>query len=331
MHSPATVGSLEAALERAVSRFDDGSATSAQMRYHLGFTAGGRRGERLRSRLVLAVAEEEGGRLEDALDAACAVEIVHELSLVHDDIEVGDVRRYERDSVWSRFGLAHGINAGDALCAVAYLALLDGTSTRPPHVTVSMTRTLHEAHLALCGGHARNIAFKSRSRVSLAEYRAMIDGKTAALFGAACELGARSAGADAERAGAYARFGRAYGSAIHLEDDVFVTWGEAESGPPSRSARTGQPQWSFPLVWAAAGPPSQARDTIAAAYARPATGDEQDAVALVAALDALGARDASLREARAELDRADELARVFAIDRSERVRALFQQALRRVA
>ena len=327
MHSPATVDSLEAALERAVSRFDDGSATSAQMRYHLGFTAGDRRGERLRARLVLAVAEEEGGRIQDALDAACAVEIVHELSLVHDDIEVGDVRRHERDSVWSRFGLAHGINAGDALCAVAYLALLDGTSTRPPEVTVAMTRTLHEAHLAQCGGHARDIVLQSRPGISPAEYRAMIEGKTAALFGAACELGARSAGADDERAGAYARLGRAYGCAIHLEDDVFVTWGE---GGSSCGVRAGRQRWTFPLVWAAAGPPSQARDTIAAAHTEAPAGAASRA-ALLAALDALGARDASLHEVRTELDRADDLARVFAIDRSERVRTLFAQALRRVA
>ena len=325
MHSPATVDSLEAALERAVSRFDDGSATSAQMRYHLGFTAGGRRGERLRARLVLAVAEEEGGRADDALDAACAVEIVHELSLVHDDIEVGDVRRAERDSVWTRFGLAHGINAGDALCAVAYLALLDGTSTRPPEVTVAMTRTLHEAHLALCGGHARNIAFQERALVSPAEYRAMIDAKTAALFGAACELGARSAGADADRAAAYARFGRAYGCALHLEADAFVTWGGAAADETPCAALAGRQRWSYPVVWAAAGPPSPARTTVLAAQ-----GEAQRAVR-VAALDALGAREASQREVRAELDRADEIARAFAIDRGGHVCTLFAHALRRVA
>jgi geranylgeranyl diphosphate synthase type I len=328
MHSPATVDNLEAALERAVSRFDDGSATSAQMRYHLGF-GGGRRGEWLHARLVLAAAQEEGGRVEDALDAACAVEIVREFSLVHADIEDAIGIRRERETVWTQFGLAHGINAGDALCAVAYLALLDGAPTCSPAVTVAMTRILHEAHLAMCGGHARNLEFRSRSVVSPAEYRAMMDGKTAALFGAACELGARSAGADAARAGAYARLGRAYGSAFHIEDDVLSIWGEAggaaaPSGPAER-------RWRYPAVWAAAGPPSQARDTIAEAYARRANGECDDNAAVVAALDALGAREASQRAARAELDGADVLAQEFGIDRGERVRTAFQQALRRVA
>ena len=94
MHSPpSTLDSLEAALERAVARFDDGSATGSQIRYHFGFGedgGAGRRGKRLRSRLVLEVAEEEGGRADEALAAACAVEIIHEFSLIHDDIEDGD-------------------------------------------------------------------------------------------------------------------------------------------------------------------------------------------------------------------------------------------------
>ncbi len=90
MPSPAALDSLEAALERAVARFDDGSPASAQIRYHFGFGSGERRGKRLRSRLVLEVAAEEGAPAEAALDAACAVEILHEFSLVHDDIEDGD-------------------------------------------------------------------------------------------------------------------------------------------------------------------------------------------------------------------------------------------------
>jgi geranylgeranyl diphosphate synthase, type I len=146
------------------------------------------------------VAEAEGGRPEDALDAACAVEIVYQFSLVHDDIEDGASVRSGRDAVWSKFGLAHAINAGDALCAVAYLALLEGAAPRSPEQTVAMTRVLLEAQLAMCGAQARTIAGGA------------IDAKVA-LLGAACELGAVSAGAGSERANAYARLGRAYATA----------------------------------------------------------------------------------------------------------------------
>ena len=88
------------------------------------------------------------------------------------------------DGVWSRFGLAHGINAGDALCAMAFLQLLEGPPRRSPDQTVLMTRALHAANFELCGGDK------------------------AAIFAVACELGAMVAGASPERARAYARLGR---------------------------------------------------------------------------------------------------------------------------
>jgi len=324
--------SLEAALERAVARFDDGSATGAQIRYHFGFGEAGersRRGKRLRSRLVFEVAEEEGCPAAKVLDAACAVEIIHEFSLIHDDIEDGDRLRRGRETLWARYGAAHGINAGDALCSVAYLTLLDGSSA-PPDRTLAMNRVLLAAHLAMCNGQGRDIAFESEPRVTMEDYRVMIGGKTAALFGAACALGALGAGSDARRAGDYARLGEAYGVAFQIEDDILGTWGD--------SATTGKPcgdlakrKWTFPVVWALAGPPSPARDTIAAAYARGAELDPAEVDATVGALDRLGARDAASAAARAELDAADGLAGARGIDATGRVRAFFRRAARRNA
>jgi geranylgeranyl diphosphate synthase type I len=332
MHSPAKLDSLEAALERAVARFDDGSPTGAQIRYHFGYgqdpASSARRGKRLRSRLVFEVAEEEGGRWDD-LGAACAVEIIHEFSLIHDDIEDGDRLRRGRETLWARYGAPHGINAGDALCSVAYLTLLD-ESPALPEQKLAMSRVLLAAHLAMCNGQGRDIAFESEPRVTMEDYRAMIGGKTAALFGAACELGALAAGTDRARAGAYARLGEAYGIAFQIEDDILGTWGD--------SATTGKPcgdlakrKWTFPVVWALAGPPSPARETIAAAYARGTELDPAGVAATVAALDQLGARDAASAAAREELDAADAVATAAGIDRSGRVRAFFRRAARRSA
>ncbi len=330
MHSPPALDSLETALERAVSRFDDGSPVGDQIRYHFGFGAGERRGKRLRSRLVLEVAAEEGAPADEVMDAACAVEILHEFSLVHDDIEDGDRLRRGRETTWARYGLAHGINTGDALCAVAYLTLLDGTAARPAPTTLAMSRALHEAHLAMCGGQGRDIAFETAARVTMDDYRTMIEGKTAALFGVACELGALGAGADSERARAYARLGRAYGVAFQIEDDVLGTWGDpAATGKPS-GADLAKRKWVFPVVWALAGPASAARDAIAAAYAGSAL-DPRTVAATSAALDRLGARQAALDAARAALDEAEAVAAGHGVDRSGRVRAFFGQALRRTA
>jgi geranylgeranyl diphosphate synthase type I len=330
MRSPATLDSLEAALEAAVARFDDGSATSAQIRYHFGFGDEGRRGKRLRSRLVLEVAEEEGGRVEDALDAACAVEIVHEFSLIHDDIEDGDTLRRGREAVWSRYGLAHGINAGDALCSVAYLTLLDG-SRAPAETKVAMNRVLLAAHLAMCSGQGRDIAFETEPRVTMEDYRAMIGGKTAALFGAACELGALAAGASAERARAYAGLGCAYGTAFQIEDDVLGIWGDSATTGKPCGADLAKRKWTFPVVWALGGSPSEARETVAAAYASGTALSGRQVGETLAALDRLGARDAALRAARAELAEADAVADARGIDRSGRVRAFFGRAARRIA
>jgi geranylgeranyl diphosphate synthase type I len=329
---PPTLGSLETALERAVARFDGGSATGAQIRYHFGFgedEGATRRGKRLRSRLVFEVAEEEGAGAKEALAAACAVEIIHEFSLIHDDIEDGDRMRRGRETLWARFGAAHGINAGDALCSVAYLTLLD-ESPALPEQKLAMNRVLLAAHLAMCNGQGQDIAFEREPRVTMEDYRAMIGGKTAALFGAACELGALAAGTDAQRSGAYARLGEAYGIAFQIEDDILGTWGD--------SAATGKPcgdlakrKWTFPVVWALAGPPSPARDTIAAAYARGTELDPAGVAATVGALDRLGARDAAHASARSELDAADALADARGIDASGRVRAFFRRAARRTA
>ena len=278
---------------------------------------------------MFEIAEEEGGRTEDALGAACAVELIHEFSLIHDDIEDGDRLRRGRETLWARYGAPHGINAGDALCSVAYLTLLDG-SPAPPERTLAMNRILLAAHLAMCIGQGRDIAFESEPRVTMEAYRAMIGGKTAALFGAACELGALAAGTDLQRAGAYARLGEAYGIAFQIEDDILGTWGD--------SATTGKPcgdlakrKWTFPVVWALAGPPSPARDTIAAAYASGTELDPAGVAATVLALDGLGARDAAAVAARTELDTADAVADARGIDRSGRVRAFFRRAARRTA
>jgi geranylgeranyl diphosphate synthase type I len=318
MHSPATVDNLEAALERAVSRFDDGASTGEQMLHHLGF---GAEPERRHARLTLAAAFEEGGEEADAIDPACAVEIVYQFSLIHEDIEDGGVERDGRPTVWSRYGLAHGINAGDALCAVAYLALLDPIAPRPPSDTVAMTLVLHDAHLAMCGGHGRAIAFDRERRVSSDDYVAMMNGKTAALYGAACQVGALAAGASAQRAQAYAHLGAGYGRALHIADDVRSIW-EYGAG-----AHTGS--WTYPVVWALAGPPSVHRERIAAAYAGPQVAPAAALGDVVAALDALHAREAAQRAIDTEATAADVAADAAGIDAGGRVRALLQQALRR--
>lgn len=185
MRSAVEPDSLSRALAAAIRRYDGRSPVTEQVRYHFARYAGE---APLRMQLVLAVAEAEGVEPESAIEAACAVEILHHCALVHEAV-ANDV---EPDTVPGRFGLAHGINAGDALCALAYLQLVS-QPVRPAKRTVAMTRVLHEANYAMCAARAGGTD------------------AAAVLLGAACELGALAAGADEARARGYARLGRSYG------------------------------------------------------------------------------------------------------------------------
>lgn len=192
MHSAAKPNNLAVALEAAIRRFDGASPVTEQVRYHFADRdPHGREDARCWMALVLAVAEVEGAPPEEALDAACAVAILHDSAMVHADV----VREHEA-SVPAQFGHAHGINAGDALCALAYLQLLGTPPARPAAQTVAMARALHQANYALCAG------------------------TPGALLGAACEMGALAAGAPAERAGAYGELGRTYGAATESDPGV---------------------------------------------------------------------------------------------------------------
>jgi geranylgeranyl pyrophosphate synthase len=213
MSSAVKADNLEAALEAAIRRFDGTSPVTPQVHAYFGY-AGDASGTRARSRmqLVLEVVTEEGGAIADGVDIASAVEILYNSTLVHDAVE---------DPQRSRFGLAHGINAGDALCAMAYLHVLEGPPRRAPEQTVEMTRALQAANFALCAGQAGELAFARGSDVAPEVYLEMLRGQ-AALYAVACELGAFASGAARERAQSYGLLGRTLGVAYRMEDDVLA-------------------------------------------------------------------------------------------------------------
>jgi geranylgeranyl diphosphate synthase type I len=323
-----TLARFERALEQAVACAlapAGPSPLAEQVRWHFGIGCEGaaRHGKRLRPRLLMQVAFDEGATFEQALDAALAVELLHNYSLVHDDIEDGDELRHGRQTVWARFGTAHGINAGDSMCAVSYLTLLRNSSGAPPERVAAMTRVLHAANLVMCAGQAYDIGFEAAAAVSMDDYFAMIEGKTAALFGAAFALGSLAAGTDETRAGAYGDLGRAYGRAFQIRDDLLGTWGSREETGKACGADIAHRKWSFPIVWALSGPPTRARDAIASRYARATPLGAHDVAAVAAALDALGARHATEDAWFAAACEAERIADRHRLDRNASVRALF--------
>jgi geranylgeranyl diphosphate synthase type I len=327
---------FEATFEAWLGRFGESSPTLDMVRYHFGHgEAPLKRGKRLRPRILLQITREWRGGDErvmaDALQASCAIEFVHNYSLIHDDIEDGDRLRHGRETVWARYGHAHGINAGDMLCAISYLSLARGGALSNAALAARLTEILLDAHYAMCVGQGLDIAFESRADVSFKEYIAMIDGKTAALFSAACAMGAVISDLSAEQVAAYAAYGRAYGKAFQIRDDILGTWGTvATTGKPS-GADIARRKWCFPVVWALSQPAGAARERIAEAYARQAPLDSNTVSETIEALEELGAREAADATATRLLAEAAETAKSVGIDRERALHHLFEASAVRLA
>jgi geranylgeranyl diphosphate synthase type I len=211
--------------------------------YHMGWVDQALRpvpaaqGKLIRPILLLLSCEAAGGQWEQAVPAAAALEILHNFTLVHDDIEDSSPTRRGRPTLWTLQGVPQAINTGDAMFAAAQLAL-GRLSERgvPDGIVLKALRRLNETCIELTRGQFRDMQFELRDDVGVEEYVAMIQGKTAALLALATELGARIAGADEVRVRHFARFGRDLGLAFQIRDDILGIWGdETEIGKSAES------------------------------------------------------------------------------------------------
>lgn len=270
---------------------------------HFGYAPYGpaRRGKRLRPQMVLRVAAGEGAPVENAIDAAVAVEIFHNYSLVHDDIEDRDELRHGRPTLWSAYGVARAINAGDAMCALSFLSLEHAAAHLESPRVLAMLALLHEAHAVMCEGQSLDLYFESQPTVDLPGYYRMIECKTAQLFDASCRLGAHAAGCDDAKIAGYGAVGRAYGMAFQIRDDVSGIWSTVNETGKTVAADIARRKWTFPVVWAIGQPPSASRTAIAEAYARGDALDPASVDRIVDALDTLKARDAATEAAAVHL------------------------------
>lgn len=180
-------------------------------------------GKALRPALTFACARAVGGSGRAAVPAAAAVELVHNFSLLHDDIMDGDITRRYRPTAWAAFGVPRALLTGDALCVLAVDLINSGTAGQALRATL----------LEMCAGQSDDLAFENRVDVALPQCMRMAEKKTGALFGLACQLGALSAADDIALAEAYRRFGCHLGIAFQLIDDVLGIWGhESVTGKP---------------------------------------------------------------------------------------------------
>jgi geranylgeranyl diphosphate synthase, type I len=214
---------VDPAMEAAVVRLHP--ELRPPVEHHL---AGG--GKRVRAALAVLSAAASGGRPEEGIVGAVAVELVHNFSLLHDDVIDGDAERRHRPTVWIQFGVGPAIIAGDALMTLAMQVLLEeGT----PHAAGAAS-ALAGATQQMIAGQALDMAFETSSDVSLQDCLAMSRGKTGALLGCASSIGAELAGASPGVVEALRNFGTHMGVAFQAVDDVLGIWGEpAVTGKPA--------------------------------------------------------------------------------------------------
>ncbi|WP_405140891.1 family 2 encapsulin nanocompartment cargo protein polyprenyl transferase [Sphaerisporangium sp. NBC_01403] len=226
-----------------------------------------------------------GGLNLGAMSAAVAVELVHNFSLLHDDVMDGDVTRRHRPTAWSVFGVSAAILAGDALLTLAFDVLgADGHPAAPDGA-----RVLGAAVLDLVEGQSADTAFEARAEVSLPECVSMAEGKTGALLGGACALGALFGGGTPEQIEHLRGFGDRLGLAFQLVDDLLGIWGDpAVTGKPVYSDLRNRKK-SLPVVAAlASGTP--AGDELAALYRRDQELTGPDLVHAAELIEAAGGR-----------------------------------------
>ena len=246
---------IEAELQKQVARLDEPltQPLHQMLRYHMGWgedVAGASpRGKRVRPLLLLLVMESCGGQWLRALPAAAAVELVHNFSLLHDDIQDASETRRGRPTVWSRWGIPDAINAGDAMFVLANQAALDLDADFADGLPAEAARVLNAACLDLTRGQFLDMSQAGRPSLDLDAYWIMIRGKTAALLEASCDIGALLGGASARLRETYRRFGLNLGLAFQAKDDLLGIWGDEQVTGKSASSDLIERKLSLPVVF----------------------------------------------------------------------------------
>jgi geranylgeranyl diphosphate synthase type I len=254
-------------------------------------------GKRLRPLLCLLSCEANSGDWHQALPAAVAIELIHNFSLIHDDIEDNSLQRRHRPTLWSLWGQAQAINVGDGLFAISRLALQRlaqrGVSADK---TVRAFRLIDETCLGLTEGQFLDLAFEAEDSVTVEMYLEMIGKKTAALMACATQVGALLATDDESLIETYRTFGYELGLLFQVVDDVLGIWGLREATGKAVGEDIVNRKKSLPVVYAL-----QQSESLREIYSK-AQMDPEQQLAVMDTLDAVSARDYAHQLAAEHLD-----------------------------
>jgi len=226
------------------------------MHYHMGWVDADlnpvmvKSGKRIRPLSCLLTCAAIGGNWQQAIPAAAAIELLHNFSLIHDDIEDAGLTRRGRDTVWKIWGIEQAINIGDAMFALAHLAmnrLIEHGVTAD--IVIQALRRFDETSIHLTQGQHADMDFETRNHVTVEEYVAMITGKTAVMLALCTELGALIAGAAPQIVQHYHQFGRSLGLAFQIIDDILGIWGDENLTGKSAATDILTKKKTFPVLY----------------------------------------------------------------------------------
>ncbi|HJP79185.1 MAG TPA: family 2 encapsulin nanocompartment cargo protein polyprenyl transferase [Pseudonocardiaceae bacterium] len=244
-------------------------------------------GKAIRPALALLCAEVVATTASDlAIPAAVAVELVHNFSLLHDDVMDGDLTRRHRPTAWAVYGIGPAILAGDALLSLAIDVLADSGHPKAQEGI----RLISAAVLELLDGQQADLSFERRGDVARSECLTMAERKTGALLGASCAIGALFGGADPRRVELLRDFGELVGLAFQFVDDLLGIWGDPAITGKSRHSDLDSRKKSLPVV-AALTSNTAAGDALAKLYHQQAPLSAQDLIRAAELVDLAGGRD----------------------------------------
>ncbi len=286
----ALIESIDDRTARLMAASDHAPLLYHMMKYHLGWLDEQLRpahfhpGKRIRPRLCFLTCGATGAPPERAAAPATAVELVHNFSLVHDDIQDRSHTRRHRRTVWDIWGEAQAINAGDGLLVLAQLALTEDAATDPARKLRAL-QMINNACLLLCEGQCLDLDFERRPSVTRDEYYAMIERKTGALLETCCSLGALYGEADEPTVAAYARFGKYLGLAFQAQDDYLGIWGDPkETGKPAADDVVSKKK-ALPLVRLLEVAEGRDRERLGDIVARPGPASNEETAEILGIMD----------------------------------------------
>lgn len=237
----------------ALAKQNQNTSLHQMLSYHLGWTNSQKgkssQGKRIRPLILLLSLETSGGKWQDGVPAAAAVELIHNFSLIHDDIEDESEYRRGRQTLWKIHGLPLAINAGDALFSLSFICLGQMIERNSYEISFQAFSLLSDACLAITKGQHLDISFEKMDDISVPEYMEMIEGKTASLLAMSSKLGALIAGADPTVQNLYYDIGKNLGLAFQVYDDILGIWGKPEETGKSAATDLITRKKSLPILY----------------------------------------------------------------------------------